>query len=321
MIKQKFLALFLILGMHGTVLAQPLTIGYSDWPGWVAWEVAIEKGWFEKSNVDVKFEWFDYVASMDAYAAGQLDAVCMTNGDALVTGATARRSVMALINDFSNGNDMVVAVPGINNIEQLRGKNVGVEVGFVGHLLLLQALEEAGLSEDDVNLMNVPTNETPMVLASGQVDAVVAWQPNSSQSLKMVPGATAIYSSADVPGLIYDTLAIAPESLDAFPEKWAKVFQIWYRVVEFINDPETRGEAIEIMASRVGVEPQEYSILMQGTKFLSQSEARGRFAVTNDLNSLQGSTELANRFNLKYQVYSESQAIEDYMSAVLYEGQ
>ena len=227
MIKQKFLVLFLILGMHGTVLAQPLTIGYSDWPGWVAWEVAIEKGWFEKSNVDVKFEWFDYVASMDAYAAGQLDAVCMTNGDALVTGATARRSVMAVINDFSNGNDMVVAVPGIDDIEQLRGRNVGVEVGFVGHLLLLQALEEAGLSEDDVNLMNVPTNETPMVLASGQVDAVVAWQPNSSQSLKMVPGATAIYSSADVPGLIYDTLAIAPESLDAFPEKWAKVFQIW----------------------------------------------------------------------------------------------
>jgi hypothetical protein len=60
---------------------------------------------------------------------------------------------------------------------------------------------------------------------------------------------------------------------------------------------------------------------MQGTKFLSRSEARERFAATNDLNSLQGSTELANRFNLKYQVYSESQAIEDYMSAVLYEGQ
>ena len=24
--------------------AEPLKIGYSDWPGWVAWEVAIEKG-------------------------------------------------------------------------------------------------------------------------------------------------------------------------------------------------------------------------------------------------------------------------------------
>ena len=67
--------------------AEPLKIGYSDWPGWVALQVAIDKGWFKDAGVDVKFEWFDYSASMDAFAAGKLDAVTMTNGDALVTGA------------------------------------------------------------------------------------------------------------------------------------------------------------------------------------------------------------------------------------------
>ena len=72
--------------------AEPLKIGYSDWPGWVAWEVGIEKGWFEQAGVDVQFEWFDYVASMDAFAAGKLDAVAMTNGDTLVTGATGLRT-------------------------------------------------------------------------------------------------------------------------------------------------------------------------------------------------------------------------------------
>ena len=55
--------------------AEPLKIGYSDWPGWVAWEIPIQKGWFKEAGVDVDFEWFDYVASMDAYAAGKLDAV------------------------------------------------------------------------------------------------------------------------------------------------------------------------------------------------------------------------------------------------------
>ena len=99
--------------------AAPLTIGYSDWPGWVAWEVGIEKGWFEEAGVDVRFEWFDYVASMDAFAAGQLDAVAMTNGDALVTGATGAQNVMILINDYSNGNDMIVAAPGISTIVEL----------------------------------------------------------------------------------------------------------------------------------------------------------------------------------------------------------
>jgi NitT/TauT family transport system substrate-binding protein len=175
-----------------TALCAPLKIGYSDWPGWVAWEIAIEKNMFEKVGVDVEFEWFDYVASMDAFAAGQLDAVTMTNGDALVTGATGAQNVMILINDYSNGNDMVVGGPGITNIKALKGKKVGVEIGFVGHLLLLNALEKNGMSEKDVELVNVPTNETPQVLASGQVDAIVAWQPNSGQALKRVQGSSRI---------------------------------------------------------------------------------------------------------------------------------
>ena len=33
--------------------AAPLRIGYSDWPGWVAWQVAIDKGWFKEAGVDV----------------------------------------------------------------------------------------------------------------------------------------------------------------------------------------------------------------------------------------------------------------------------
>ena len=28
----------------------PLKIGYSDWPGWVAWQVAIDKGWLQKAD-------------------------------------------------------------------------------------------------------------------------------------------------------------------------------------------------------------------------------------------------------------------------------
>ena len=317
MIKRLILLLTTMFSMN---LAQtaPLTIGYSDWPGWVAWEVGIEKGWFEEAGVDVRFEWFDYVASMDAYAAGQLDAVCMTNGDALVTGATGRRSTMAIINDFSNGNDMIVARPGITSVAELAGKKVAVEIGFVGHLLLLRALEKAGLTEDDIELVNVRTNETPMVLASGEVDAIVAWQPNSSQSLQMVPGSTAIYSSANDQGLIYDTLAIAPESLDQYPDQWGKVIEVWYRIVDFINDPATSAAAVEIMAARVGVAPDKYAQFMKGTRLLVKAEAMARYSATEDLGSLGGSTMVADSFNMKYKVYNTPQSADDYISDVLY---
>merc|ERR1712058_66030 len=125
-----------------------------------------------------EFQWLEYVPSMDAFAAGQVDACCMTNVDALVTGATGKKGVGIIINDYSNGNDMVVALPGITKVSQLKGKKVGVETGFVGHLLLLQALEENGLTESDVELINYPTDQTPQALESGDVAAIVAWQPN-----------------------------------------------------------------------------------------------------------------------------------------------
>jgi len=296
-----------------TALAGPLKVGYSDWPGWVAWEIAIEKGMFEKAGVDVEFEWFDYVASMDAFAAGQLDAVAMTNGDALVTGSTGAKSVMILVNDFSNGNDMVVAAPGIESVADLKGKKIGVEVGFVGHLLLLNALEKAGLSESDVELVNVPTNETPQVLASGDVSAVVAWQPSSGQALSLVPGSTAVYTSADEPGLIYDVLAVSPASLAANRDEWTKVVKVWYQAVDFLNDPATYEEAVSIMAARVGLEPDEYKGFIKGTKILSLDEVKTFLPKAEGFKSIYGSSKISDDFNVANDVYPEPEDIDSYI--------
>jgi len=299
----------------GTAAAEPLRIGYSDWPGWVAWEVAIEKRWFDQAGVDVQFEWFDYVASMDAYAAGQLDAVGMTNGDALVTGATGARSVMILINDFSNGNDMVIARPGIRSIKDLKNRRIGVEIGFVGHLLLLDALETAGMSEADVELINVPTNETPQVLSSGEVDAVVAWQPSSGMALSLVPGSKAIHTSANQPGLIYDVLAVSPASLSARRADWEKVVKVWYRVVDYFYDPATREDAIAIMASRVDLPPSEYKKFVNGTKILTLDEAKQVFKSKKGFESLAGSSRISDDFNVANDVYPEPQDISTYIDA------
>jgi NitT/TauT family transport system substrate-binding protein len=302
-----------------SVNAGPLKIGYSDWPGWVAWEVGIEKGWFKEAGVDVEFEWFDYVASMDAFAAGQLDAVAMTNGDALVTGATGAKSVMILINDYSNGNDMVVGGPGISSLKDLKGKKVGVEIGFVSHLLLLDGLKNNGMTEADVELVNVPTNETPQVLSSGQVDAIVAWQPNSGMALKLVPGSRPIYTSADQPGLIYDVLAVSSESLAANRDDWMKVLKVWYRIVDYIKDPGTSEDAIAIMASRVGVPPEEYKSFVAGTKILTLKEALPFMKKGDGFDSLYGSSQIADDFNVANKVYEKPEAVDAYIDPSLME--
>lgn len=297
--------------------AAPLKIGYSDWPGWVAWEVAIQKGWFKEAGVDVKFEWFDYVASMDAFAAGKLDAVTVTNGDALVTGANGAKSVMILINDYSNGNDMIVAKPPYKSLKELKGKKIGVELGFVDHLLLLNGLEKAGLKESDVELVNVPTNETPQVLASGDVDAIGAWQPNSGMALKLMPGSKPVYSSADEPGLIYDVLTVNPSHYAAHKAEWAKVAKVWYRIVDYIYDPKTQDDAVKIMAARVGIKPEEYKPLLQGTHILKLDEAKAVLAKGDGFKSVYGSSKIVDKFNVKYQVYKEPQNVDVYIDPTL----
>jgi len=301
------------IAVAGSLHAEPLKIAYSDWPGWVAWEIGIQKGWFKEAGVDVDFQWFDYVPSMDAYVAGKVDAVCMTNGDALVTGATGKPSVGIIINDFSNGNDMIVAAPGIEDVAGLKGKKVGLEEGFVSHLLLLKGLEKAGLKPEDVTLVNTPTNETPQVFGSKAVDVIGAWQPSSGQALKAVPGSKPVFTSADAPGIIYDLLYVSSESLEKNKDDWSKVVKVWYKIADFIRDEENLDEVLKILSARVKITPEEYEPFLKGTYILTLDEALKRWDKADGLGSVYGSSKIVDEFNVKFEVYEKSQDIDKYL--------
>ena len=296
---------------------EPLKFGYCDWPGWVACQIGIDKGWFEEEGVAVEFQWMDYVASMDAYAAGLLDAVTMTNGDALVTGGTGKPSVGIIINDYSNGNDMIVAAPGIETLADLKGKKIGLEEGFVIHLLLLKGAELAGIDPSEFTIVNVPTNETPQVLASGAVDAIGAWQPNSGQALKTVANSKPVLTSADAPGIIYDLLSVDPESLEKRRDDWAKVVKVWYKIVDFLQDEDNLDEALSILAARVEISPEEYEPFFQGTYILSLEEVLPIWKKAEGLGSVYGSTVIADEFNVAQGVYEESLDTEKYLDPSL----
>ncbi len=302
-----------MLAMSAQAIAAPLTIGYSDWPGWVAWQVAIQKNWFKQAGVDVKFEWFDYSASMDAFTAGKLDAVLMTNGDTLVTGAGGGKSKMIMLTDYSDGNDMIVAKPGITSLEQLKGKKVAVEEGLVEHLLLLDGLKKHGMKQSDVTLVNAKTNEMPQVLGSGEVAAIGAWQPVAGEAMRALPGSRPVYTSADEPGLIYDVLAVNPASAQRQRAQWLKVIKVWDRVVKYINDPKTQPDAVRIMAARVGVSPQVYLPLLKGTHLLDVAAGKKIFAAHTGFGSLYGSSKVADDFNVANGVYKTHQDLGSYV--------
>jgi NitT/TauT family transport system substrate-binding protein len=315
------LALFCLAITAAGAGAQPLRLGYSDWPGYVAWQVAIEKNWFKEAGLDVEFQWFDYSASLDAYAAGKLDGVAATNGDMLVTGGNGAKSVMITLLDFSNGNDMIVGRPGIHSLKDLKGQKVGVEIGLVEHLLLLNGLKKLGMTDADVTLVNTKTNETPQVLASGDVAAIGAWQPNSGMAIRQVPGARPIYTSADEPGLIYDVLAVNPALIASHKEDFKKLTAIWYRCVSYITDPATVDDAVRMMAARTGLTPEAYKPLLKGTHLLNLAEGKKAFVKGPGFDSLYGSSTIADAFNVQYNVYKDHQNIDSYIDPAFTEAQ
>jgi NitT/TauT family transport system substrate-binding protein len=218
-----------------------------------------------------------------------------------------------LINDYSNGNDMVVAKPGVKSVAALRGQKVGVEVGFLSHLLLINALKSAGMTDQDVELVNVPTDQTPQVLKAGEVSAIVAWQPNSGQALKEVPGSKAIFSSADVPGLIYDLLYVSPKSLSERRAEWVKVTKVWFRIADFLKNPANLDEASKLMAARVGLTSDQYKVLMSGTHFLDLEGNREHFQKGDSLMSLYHASQVVDAFQLENKIYKAPVAYEQYL--------
>ena len=293
----------------------PLRVAYSDWPGWTAFEVGIQKGWFKEAGIDVEFSWADYGATLDNFSAGKADAVMVTNGDALVTGANGAKSKMILLTDYSNGNDKVVGRPGIKTFKDLKGKKLGLELTLVEQLLFQKGCEKNGLSAKDVTLVGTKTNDTPQVLGSKQVDAIAAWYPIAAQALATVPGSTPLFTSADVPGLIYDSVAVTPTSLAQRRDDWVKFVKVWYKISDYVRDPKTQADAVAIMAAKAGAKTEEYAAAMPGTYFLSLAESKARYKKGPGLDSLAGSTGVANDFNLTNKVYKDAQSVDEYIDS------
>ena len=65
----------------------------------------------------------------------------------------------------------------IKQVEDLKGKKVGVTYGTTGHVYLIKALEARGLTTDDVTLINLQTDDSQAAFASNKIDAWATGNP------------------------------------------------------------------------------------------------------------------------------------------------
>ncbi len=250
---------------------ETITLAYSAWPGWFPWKVTEEAGIFEDLGLDVELQFFDdYLASLDALAAGQVDGNGQTLNDTLVSLSGGSDQVVVVVNDNSAGNDAVIVDESIQSIEDLAGKTVAAEPGVVDHFLLLQGLDSVGMTEDDIEFQGLPTPDAAATFASGQVDAAGVFAPFTLDALER-PGSHVLFDSADFPGTIPDFLALDRALVEERPEDVQLLVDAWYATLDYIEaNPD---EANAIMAEQAGVSVEEYAGFAEGTRLFTAEEA------------------------------------------------
>jgi NitT/TauT family transport system substrate-binding protein len=267
--------------------AAPIKIGYSDWPGWTAWQIAKEKGLFKKNGVEVELVWFPiYTDSLTALNTAKIDANCSAWCDVIPPLAEGIKLKVVLVNDNSAGNDAVVAKPAIKSFKDLKGKTVATELGTVEHFALLQALAKHGMTEKDIEYKNLTVPDAAAAFIAGKVDAAGLWQPWINQIQKEGKG-NVLFTSKEIPGLIPDLLVFQEKVATERAEEVQKIVATWFDVLAFIKSNEK--EAVAIMAKVVEQKPEDYLAFLPGTKFFDLKANLNAFEKRSDDSSLAGS--------------------------------
>jgi len=261
-------------------------VGVSDWPGWVAWYVAKEQGYFQRYKADVELIWFpNYTDSIQALSAGQLDANSQTWSDTMAPLAAGIPLKVILVNDNSAGNDALMVRPDIHSFADLKGKTVALEQFSVSHFVLATALAKHGMRMNDVQVVNLAAGDAAAAFLGGRVPAVVVWNPWVNQIQASGKG-HALFTSKDMPGLIPDCLvARSPALADATKRAdLAGMVRAWYDTVAYIKTHPQ--EAARIMSKVVGLDVKQYLVFLPGTRFFDEADNRKALLSIHDPLSL-----------------------------------
>jgi NitT/TauT family transport system substrate-binding protein len=209
-----------------------LKIGYSTWVGYGPLFIARDKGYFAAEGLDIEFiKVADPKQRFTALAGNQLDGLVSTL-DTMSQYWNAESPFVAIFGlDESSGGDGIVANTGINTVKDLKGKQIGVNVGSVSQFFLEFVLQQNGMSDSDVTLVKMSQDDVPAALAANRIDAGVTWEPNLSKSVKN--GAKLIANSKETPGLIVDIMIVRRDVLKANANVGKGLLNAWNKAIDY----------------------------------------------------------------------------------------
>lgn len=217
--------------------------------------VAKQKGFFEKHELDITVSNFTSGKQcLDTVVGGGADIA--TTAEAPTTASAMAKQPIAFLArmEYSDLKTLVAAGSGIAGKADLKGKKIAFAAGTGSEVYTAALLKAAGLSKDDVQLVNLRPQEMLPAMAAGSIDAYNIWEPHVANGIKALGDKV---REIDVKGIYSETFNIVvmrpyleanPELIDRFlralidAEAWMKA------------NPE---EAITVVAETVGMKRED----------------------------------------------------------------
>ncbi|MBX3596711.1 MAG: ABC transporter substrate-binding protein [Rhizobiaceae bacterium] len=258
--------------------------GSPTWLGQVPIMVAIEKGYFKDEGVNVEFT--TILSSSDRIAALAAGSVHFSNlGRVAVIAEMARgNDAFYFVGnvDDSPGNEGCWARPGVGSIADLKGKKVAANSSAEITLTLL--LQKNGMTQKDIEFINLPPTEMAPAISRGDVEAACVWQPLLEGLKAAVPDGKLLGTDKDT--AFYDefkTMA-APDIVimrrdlvNNEPEVASKIMAALFKGAEFAtSDPD---ETAKIVSKYFKKEPGEIVESIRAFDYFGAKDWQAHFDV------------------------------------------
>lgn len=231
---------------------------------------------FTKNNANVELvEFAQYSDVIQALDSGSVDASIMGITEAVTPIANGLDLDIVLMTDYSAGMDGIVAAPGINSVKDLKGKTIATNIGTMNHMLLLTALEQAGLSESDVNITNMSEGDATAALVGGSIDAASIFDPQMSKAAKE-SGGKVIFSSKDLPGELSDVLIIKDSIVKDRADEVQGIVDAWYQVQDKYN--KNSDSVVDLISPKAELTNDEFYSLLDGIDIATKDYNKEVFA-------------------------------------------
>lgn len=205
------------------------------WAEEVFEEQGIEVEWVLSHGSNKALEFLNSSSVDFGSAAGAAALIAKSNGSAIESVYIYSKPEWTAL--------VATADSDIKSVEQLEGKKVAATLGTDPYIFLLRSLQEAGLSSQDLEIVNLQHADGANALLTDQVDVWAGLDPHMAK-VEVDSGANLFLRDHDKN--TYGTLNVRSEFAEQHPEVVEKVIEVYEKAREWvIENPE---EAAEILA-------------------------------------------------------------------------